>query len=113
MRRKRKQEDLALQRIERLFEFADTAARKGQEQRSRRYLELARTIGMRYRVRIPRQLKARICRRCHALLIPGRTARIRLRGDYLSTTCLSCGEQMRRPYKAPRAPSVRSHHTRP
>ena len=111
MRRKRKQEDLALQRIERLFEFAEAAARNEQELRSRRYLELARTIGMRYRVRIPRHLKARICRRCHALLIPGKTARIRLRGEYLSTTCLSCGEQMRRPYKAPRAPSVRSRKT--
>lgn len=108
MKRKRKQEDLALQRIERLFELADAAARTEQEQRSRRYLELARTIGMRYRVRIPRHLKARICPRCHALLIPGKTARIRLRGEYLSTTCLNCGEQMRRPYKAPRAPSERS-----
>jgi ribonuclease P protein subunit RPR2 len=107
MRRKRKVEDLALQRIERLFELAEAAAREEQEERSRRCLELARTIGMRYRVRIPKHLKARLCRRCHALLIPGKTARVRLRGEYLTTTCLSCGEHMRRPYKAPRAPSVR------
>jgi ribonuclease P protein subunit RPR2 len=107
MKRRRRIEDLAEQRIERLFELAEVAAKDGREQRSQRYIELARAIGMRYRVRIPKHLKMRLCKRCYALLIPGKTARVRLRSEYMTTTCLRCGEQMRRPYKTPRAPSVR------
>ncbi|MEA1997785.1 MAG: ribonuclease P, partial [Euryarchaeota archaeon] len=75
--------------------------------RSDRYVQLARLIGMRYRVRIPSQLKMRICKGCYTYLIPGKNARVRLRGEYITTTCLKCGQQMRRPYKAPRAPSPR------
>ncbi|MHC1610926.1 MAG: ribonuclease P protein component 4 [Candidatus Methanospirareceae archaeon] len=107
MKRRRRVEDLALQRIERLFGLAGAAAREGREERSDRYIQLARAIGMRYRVRIPKHLKMRLCKRCYALLIPGRNARVRLRGEYMTTTCLRCGEQMRLPYKAPRAPSPR------
>lgn len=107
MRRKRRTEDLAVQRIERLFALAEAEARKQREQRSTRYLQLARAIGMRYRVRIPGHLKIRLCKDCYSLLIPGKTARVRLRGAYMTTTCLQCGKQMRRPYKTPRAPSPR------
>ena len=107
MRQKRQIADLAVERIERLFELAEMAAKAGQEQRSDRYTQLARVIGMRYRVRIPRHLKMRLCRQCHRLLIPGKTARVRLRGEYMTTTCLRCGALMRRPYNMPRAPSSR------
>ncbi len=109
-KRRRKVEDIALQRIERLFELAELDARKTDEKaksRSDRYVQLAREIGMRYRVRIPSHLKMRICNCCHSFLIPGKNARVRLRGDYITTTCLTCGTQMRRPYKAPRPPSPR------
>jgi len=107
MKRRRRIEDLAVQRIERLFELAEAEAREEREQRSQRYIELARAIGMRYRVRIPKHLKMRLCKRCYALLIPGRNARVRLRGEYMTTTCLRCEQQMRRPYKASQAPSPR------
>ncbi|MGC9444098.1 MAG: ribonuclease P protein component 4 [Candidatus Methanospirareceae archaeon] len=107
MRLKKQIADLAEERIERLFELAEIAAQAGQDQRSDRYTQLARAIGMRYRVRIPRHLKMRLCTRCYRLLIPGKTARVRLRSEYMTTTCLRCGEQMRRPYKTPRAPSSR------
>jgi len=132
MRGKRKFRELALQRINRLFELAEaeaeaeaeveveaeaeaeatkTTAGSGREEggrdRSERYVQLARKIGMRYRVRIPRHLKMRFCKNCHAFLIPGRNARVRLKGENLTTTCLRCGKQTRRPYKAPRPPSSR------
>ena len=107
MKRKRRIEDIAVQRIERLFELAEAEAKANQEQRSTRYIQLARAIGMRYRVQIPKHLKMRLCKGCYAFLIPGNTARVRLRGEYMTKTCLRCGEHMRRPYKTPRAPSVR------
>lgn len=103
MKGKRKREDIAVQRIERLFELAQAAAREDRDERSARYTQLARIIGMRYRVRIPRPLKVWLCKGCYALLIPGKTARVRLRGEYIATTCLRCGRIMRRPYKAPRS----------
>jgi len=96
-----------LQRIKRLFELAEADAKKGMEKRSDRYIQLAREIGMRYRVRIPSHLKMRICEGCYTFLVPGKNARVRLRGDYITTTCLRCGKQMRRPYKAPCPPSPR------
>ena len=94
--------EIALRRIKRLFELAEQEAARGREDRSDRYVQLARKIGMRYRVRIPRHLKMRVCKNCKSYLIPGRNMRVRLRGDYITTTCLKCGRQMRRPYKPER-----------
>jgi len=99
MRKKQKDwaKDMAYERILRLFELADMEFRKHPE-RSDRYVQLARRIGMRYRVRMPPELKHRICRHCHSYLVQGATARTRLQGTHISTTCLACGKQMRRPY---------------
>lgn len=102
MKRKKWVQDIALQRMEKLFWLAEIEAEKRNgEARSDRYVQLARKIGMRYRVRMPRHLKMRICKGCYSFLIPGRNARVRLKGDYLTTTCQKCGKEMRRPYKTP------------
>ena len=99
MRKKQKDwaKEMAYERILRLFELADMEFRKHPE-RSDRYVQLARRIGMRHRVRMPPELKHRICRHCHSYLVQGATARTRLQGTHISTTCLACGKQMRRPY---------------
>lgn len=99
MRKKQKDwaKDMAYQRIARLFELAEKefGLHPG---RSNRYVQLARRIGMRYRVRMPAELKQKVCKKCHAYLVQGATARTRLEGDHITTTCLVCGEQMRRRY---------------
>lgn len=59
-----------------------------------RYIELARKIGMKARVPIPRGLKIFICRRCKRLLRPGLTGIYRVRSrprKSLSVLCLRCG----------------------
>ncbi len=89
--------DLAFQRILLLFKLAGEEFRTHPE-RSNRYVQLARRIGMRYRVRMPPEVKTRICRYCHSYLVQGATARTRLQGTHIATTCLVCGKQMRRPY---------------
>lgn len=89
--------DLAIQRIERLFKLAGDAYSDHPE-RSDRYVLLARRIGMRYRVSLPRELKRRLCKSCHSYLVPGSNSRVRLRGSYIVVTCLKCGNQMRYPY---------------
>lgn len=99
MRKKQKDwaKDMALQRIQRLFELAGSEFHNHPE-RSNRYVQLARRIGMRYRVRMPTELKKRMCKHCHSYLVQGITARTRLQGTRITTTCLSCGKQMRIPY---------------
>ena len=104
MARKRKKQkslikDLAIQRIDRLFELAHDEF--GQNpQRSDRYVLLARRIGMRYRIRFPSTLKRQMCKHCRSYLVQGSSSRVRLRGRYITVTCLRCNKQMRYPYKS-------------
>jgi len=91
---------VALERVERLLDLAWEAWRDDPD-RARRYVELARKIAMKGRVRLPRRLKRRFCKRCNAPLIPGETARVRLRTNrmpHVSVTCLECGTIYRYPY---------------
>lgn len=91
--------DLAAQRIERLFELAHDEFGQNPK-RSDRYVLLARRIGMRYRIRFPTNLKRRMCKHCRSYLVPGSSSRVRLRGRYITVTCLRCNKQMRYPYKS-------------
>lgn len=91
--------DIAYQRIQLLLNLAEDEARQSHLEQSNRYAYLARKIGMRYRIRLPRELKRRICKRCNSYLLPGKTSRVRLKGVNVTVTCLNCGNQMRYPYK--------------
>ena len=99
MRKKQKNwsKDMAKQRINRLFELAASEFNTHPE-RSNRYVILARRISMRHRVPMPDELKPKVCKHCYSYLVQGVTARTRLQGNRITTTCLSCEKQMRRPY---------------
>ncbi len=99
MHKKRKDwsKDMGMQRINRLFELAYDEF-KNHPERSNRYVQLARRIGMRYRIRLPREMKQKICKHCHVYLVEGSNARTRLQGTHITTTCIHCGKQMRQPY---------------
>ncbi|WP_370573289.1 ribonuclease P protein component 4 [Methanomethylovorans sp.] len=86
--------DLAMERIQRLFELAD-AEYSSNSIRSDEYVLLARKIGMRYLVRFPRELKVRFCKSCGSYLVPGGNCRIRLKGRYITISCLKCGNVRR------------------
>lgn len=94
--------DLAMERIQRLFELAD-AEYSSNSNRSDSYVSLARKIGMRYLVRFPRELKVRYCKKCESYLVPGNNCRIRLKGRYMTITCLKCGDIKRYIYHPPMA----------
>jgi ribonuclease P protein subunit RPR2 len=91
--------NIAAERIQILFEAAEEEAMAHRLNRSDRYVELARKIGMRYNVRIPRQCKRRFCRHCQAYLQPSKNSRVRLRGRTITVHCDSCGRFTRMPYK--------------
>ncbi len=88
---------LSLERIVRLFELAEEEHIL-HPKRSDRYVQMARRISTRIRIRIPRHLKRLFCKRCGCYLSPSK-ARVRLREGRLTVTCLGCGLQMRYPYR--------------
>ena len=99
VRRKKGQERrIAGERIEALFRLAEQEALRGNAARADRYVELGRKIGMRYNVHLPSELKRRVCKECHAFLVPSKNARVRVGGSKVVTTCLRCGAVMRFPY---------------
>lgn len=89
---------IARERIGILFEEAEKAAREDKAL-ARRYVELARKIGMRYNVRIPPRLKRKCCRNCHSLLL---SSLQRLKNGMIRIECSSCGKITRYPYKTRR-----------
>ncbi|MEM2320934.1 MAG: ribonuclease P [Candidatus Bathyarchaeia archaeon] len=93
--------EIALSRIERLFELAIKML-DNRPDLSQRYVEIARRISMRARVRIPREKRLLICRHCKRFIFPGVSARVRLqprREAHIVITCLYCGKRMRRPLR--------------
>jgi ribonuclease P protein subunit RPR2 len=73
---------------------------------AQRYVQSARRIVMRTRVRLPPELRHRYCHRCENYLRPGVNARIRLRSTGRSKsvviTCLTCGYRRKVVWKAER-----------
>jgi len=94
-RRSRDNPQIASERIVILFREAERAAGEGEHGLSERYVSLARSIGMRYNVRLPARLKRRVCKKCGALLLPGKNLRVRLRSGKTVRTCLKCGNVSR------------------
>jgi ribonuclease P protein subunit RPR2 len=96
-RRTKSMINIASERIDILFNQAEEEALADNLQRSDRYVELARKIGMRYNVRVPGRYKRRYCKFCHSYLIPSKNSRVRVRGKRIVLSCESCGGVMRMP----------------
>ena len=86
------QTKIARERIDILFD----EAKKADEDLARRYLRLAKKIGMRYNVKIGRERKKLFCKHCFT---PFRAGRARLKNGYLSRECKFCGKTTRMKYK--------------
>ena len=92
--------DIAVQRIEMLFELAFKTVREDPEL-ARKYVDLALRISKRTRVKIPSRFKRYYCKKCLTPLVPGLTARIRLRSKrspHIVITCLTCKRIIRAPF---------------
>lgn len=89
---------IARERIEILVRQAKEMALKD-EDLSRRYVDLARRISKRTKVRIPGEWKRYLCKGCGIALVPGDNAKIRLhaRNSGVVITCQSCGFVKRYP----------------
>ncbi|MBN2330182.1 MAG: ribonuclease P [Candidatus Aenigmarchaeota archaeon] len=93
------QQDIARERIEILFANAEKEFSR-HPARSHRYAELARKIGMRYNVSIPKKIKGRVCKKCNRYLFPGINAKVRTSSarQAMEVRCLECGHVARHPY---------------
>ncbi|RJS89723.1 ribonuclease P [Candidatus Bathyarchaeota archaeon] len=92
---------IALERIHILFRLADEVFPENPE-RAQRYIDLARRIAMRCRVKLPRELRRRICKYCKSLLRPGVNCRVRVRQrrePHIVVTCFNCGRVSRYPIR--------------
>ena len=90
---------IALERMVVLFRLAEKEALLGHAPRARRYVDLARRIGMRYNVRVPPEFKRRFCKACRTYFVPGVNARVRVGRGRVVVTCLGCGAVQRLPYR--------------
>ncbi|MCX8158348.1 MAG: ribonuclease P [Candidatus Diapherotrites archaeon] len=81
---------IALERIYRLFELADIEFEKHPE-RSRRYVELAREISKKNKVKIPKELKKMFCKKCGAFLKEGVNCAKYFDGNLVRIVCGECG----------------------
>lgn len=93
--------DIAIQRMRWLFEMAknffniDPAL-------SNRCVEIALRISRRTNIPIPRRYQMMYCKKCHAYLMPGATATVRIRPRrerHIVIKCLNCGRIFRRPLR--------------
>ncbi len=87
---------IARERIARLFELAGEKFAVHPDL-SDRYVEIARKIAMRQRVRIDREFRRQFCRHCSSFLVPGRTSRVRVHDGNVVVTCLCCKSRRRYP----------------
>lgn len=67
------QKKIAEERIEILFREAEKMSKANRLEFAKRYILLARKIGMRYNVKMPRDLRGKFCRKCHSFLAPEKT----------------------------------------
>lgn len=92
IKRKKFIRKIALEQIIILFEQAEQVFQED-PMKSQRYIDIARAISKRCKVRIPKQNKMRICRHCKSYIVPGINCRIRVRSNkqrHLTITCLKC-----------------------
>lgn len=87
---------IAEERVEILF---NQASSESDENLQKRYVSLARSISMKYRLRFKRDYKRRFCQRCSSYLIPGKNLKVRVRNGKVIYTCMSCGKITRIPIK--------------
>jgi ribonuclease P protein subunit RPR2 len=85
---------IAGERIAVLFEQAERIFHQDPEM-SNRYVDLARRIAMRQRVRIFRAFRRRFCHHCYAFLVPGENMRVRVHRGNVVVTCRACNRKTR------------------
>lgn len=83
------------ERVGILVNLSREAVKEGNNDRARRYVELARAICGKAQTEMPRDF--RYCKKCLLPLIPGINCKVRLTGSKIVSEC-GCGTVWRMPY---------------
>ena len=100
MQRGKKPEEqikIAKERIDILFSEADKTIREDPEL-AKRYMKLAKRIGMRYNVRLG-TLRRRFCKQCYSFFLPGFNCTKRIKKGKITIKCFGCNKTIRYPFK--------------
>jgi len=89
---------IAKRRIDFLFNLAKEHF-KEDSRLSDKYVNMARRIAMKYKIKLPSANKKKMCKNCHKYLVPGVNCRVRLSKHRLIYYCLSCKHYTRQPIK--------------
>jgi ribonuclease P protein subunit RPR2 len=92
---------ITLQRIHTLFSLAKEVIHENPEL-AQRYIQIARKIAMRTRMRLPKEYRSLVCRKCKRFILPGVNCRIRIqqrREPHMVITCLHCDGHSRIPLR--------------
>ncbi|MEK6983656.1 MAG: ribonuclease P protein component 4 [Nanoarchaeota archaeon] len=89
---------IANARINFLFKIAKEEFNKDSNL-SDKYVKLARKIAMKFKIRLPSNLKKSFCKHCHKYLVPSVNCRVRIHKHRIIYYCLSCRNYMRHPIK--------------
>ena len=92
------QVNIAKKRIKFLFEEAKNSFKKDSKL-SDKYVKIARRVAMKYKIKLPSQLKKKFCKNCYKYFVPGVNCRVRIHKHRIIYYCLSCKRFMRYPVK--------------
>ena len=91
-----KQQKIAKERVELLFQSAEKAFSKNTK-RADRYIEIARRIAMKMNLRLTKEQKRKFCKYCYSYLVSGVNATNRTRKGKVITACKICKKYTRHP----------------
>jgi ribonuclease P protein subunit RPR2 len=100
-RSRKENKQIASERISILFQMAQSVFNEEPEL-AQYYVNLAKNIGTRYKVKLPIELRRMNCKHCKSFIFPGINCRIRLqqrREPHVVITCFHCGGFMRIPLR--------------
>ncbi|MDO8538586.1 MAG: ribonuclease P [archaeon] len=82
-------EQIAVERMYRLIELAEENWNSHSE-RSKEYIGLIKKISSRNKASVPKEIKAKFCKKCNSFL-NSKNSQIRIKQGKRSTKCLNCG----------------------
>ena len=96
---KKNQKQMALKRIQGLFELAYNKATDKNFELADRYTHIARKISMKYLVPIPNEYKRCFCKHCYCYLLPDVNSSFRIKNGKIIIFCKNCKKYTRIPFK--------------
>ena len=87
---KNSKKEIATQRILILFDNAVSNARNNPKL-AERQAQIARKIYMRFKIKMPWQIRTSFCKKCKKFIVPGVTSKVRVGRSNVKSVRITCG----------------------